>query len=142
MILYLETSSMVKLYVEEEGSKVVKRLLQETDSIVTSALSYVEAKSVFPRKKRERGISKRNHRKAIELFNIEWDGYFHVEVSKDICIEAGALTESYPLKAYDAVHLASYMFVKKNIAAEIKFSSFDNTLNRTVQTLSNFESLR
>ena len=135
MILYLETSSLVKLYVEEEGYKAVKRLLQEADSIVTSALSYVEAKSAFSRKKREGGISKRDHRKVMELFNVEWDGYFHVEVSKDICIEAGALAESYPLKAYDAVHLASYMYVKKRIDAEIKFSSFDNALNRTVHTL-------
>ena len=54
MILYLDTSALVKLYVEEEGSDEVKKACEQAQVVVTSRLAYAEARSAFARAWRER----------------------------------------------------------------------------------------
>lgn len=137
MILYLDTSSLVKLYVEEKGAEKIKKIVTLANSIITSTLSYVEAKAAFSRKKREGGIRKKDYHRVIERFTDEWEGYYHIEVTREIYKSAGALAESYALKAYDAVHLASYQYIKSKLETDIMFSSFDNKLNKIVRAEEN-----
>jgi len=42
MILYLDTSALVKKYFKEQGSTEVIRLWKKTSSIVTSTVAYAE----------------------------------------------------------------------------------------------------
>ena len=53
MTLYLDTSSLFKLYVEEAGSDDVRQDLAEADTAATSAVSYAEARSAFARLRRD-----------------------------------------------------------------------------------------
>ena len=43
MILYLDTSSLVKLYVQEAGSEDVQELVEKARLVVTSQVAYPEA---------------------------------------------------------------------------------------------------
>ena len=52
MILYLDTSALVKLYAREVGSAEVKRAVARADLVATSLVAYVEARSAFARKHR------------------------------------------------------------------------------------------
>lgn len=45
MILYLDTSSLVKLYVEEEYSDMVKEWVREAETVSTCRVAYPEAVS-------------------------------------------------------------------------------------------------
>ena len=42
MILYLDTSALVKLYIEEPGSERVREALNEAPIVSTSRVAYVE----------------------------------------------------------------------------------------------------
>ena len=53
MILYLDTSSLVKLYMEEEGSLKIETLVRSSEATVTSIVSYAEARAAFARRFRE-----------------------------------------------------------------------------------------
>ena len=57
MILYLDTSSLVKLYVEEPGSPGVRAIVDEAEVVATSVVACAEAAAAFARRKRERGTS-------------------------------------------------------------------------------------
>jgi len=44
MTLYPDTSALVKLYVEEEGSDEVKKACEQAQVVVTCRLAYAEAR--------------------------------------------------------------------------------------------------
>ena len=58
MILYLDTSALVKLYIEESGSQEVKKALEEARIVSTSRVAYVEARAGIAMKYREGELSK------------------------------------------------------------------------------------
>ena len=49
MILYLDTSALVKLYVREHGSAAVRALVERADVVATSVVAYAEARAAFAR---------------------------------------------------------------------------------------------
>jgi uncharacterized protein len=52
LILYLDTSTLVKLYAEEEGTETVERAADEAEAIATSVVAYAEPRAAFARKLR------------------------------------------------------------------------------------------
>ena len=64
MILYFDSSSLVKLYVEEAGSDSVRRLAAGASRIAVSIVAYPEARSAFARRRRERGLTPAGFRGA------------------------------------------------------------------------------
>lgn len=131
MILYLDTSSLVKLYVEEQGSEQVLELAREAHTIATSWLTYTEARSAFARKYREGAISLAEYQKRADEFESEWGvGYLALEVSYNILLDAGNLAAKHPLRALDAIHLASALHIADGPwpPTSFTFSSADGRL--------------
>ena len=54
MTLYLDTSSLVKLYVDEPGSDAVHRLVGTATAVATSSIAYTETRAALTRRRRER----------------------------------------------------------------------------------------
>jgi uncharacterized protein len=50
LILYLDTSALVKLYVDEVGSNIVRQAVADSNHLTTSLLSYTETRSAFSRR--------------------------------------------------------------------------------------------
>ena len=57
MILFLDTSSLVKLYIEEDASRVVRSLVDQASVVSTSVIAYPEVRSAFARLRRERRLT-------------------------------------------------------------------------------------
>lgn len=55
MILYLDTSALVKLFVMEEGSERVRTAARGGKLVATHSIAYVEACAAFARMAHERG---------------------------------------------------------------------------------------
>src|SRR5262249_47052266 len=70
--LYLDTSALVKLYVEEEGATTVRTASDEADVITTSALASAEARAAYARRPREGALSSREYRHVIHDFDEDW----------------------------------------------------------------------
>ena len=134
MTLYLDTSSLVKLYIAEPGSDAVRRLVNQAIVVATSAIAYPETRAALARRRRERALSPAAFAFATRAFEDDWSRYLAVDVSASICREAGGLAERYRLRGYDSVHLASYLEVARRAGArETRFSSFDQRLNRAAR---------
>ncbi len=130
MILYLDTSSLIKLYVEEEGSETVRADVAAADVVATSLLAYPEARAALARLRRERSLSSSGHRRARTAFEEDWERYLVVQVTEPICRTAGDLAERHGLRAYDSVHLSSFRTLRLQGRGNVRFSSFDRHLNR------------
>jgi len=57
MMLYLDTSALVKLYVDEPMSRDLAIAVDEAEAIATSLLAYAEARAAFARARREARLS-------------------------------------------------------------------------------------
>ncbi len=135
MILYLDTSSLVKLYVEEAGSEAVRRLATGASRVAVSIVAYPEAHSAFARRSRERGLTPAGFRSAKTAFDRDWSRMVRLAVTEDVYRAAARLAERHALKALDSLHLASYLFLRRRLPrGGAAFSSFDRRLNRASLT--------
>lgn len=135
MIVYLDTSSLLKLYFfDEEGADDVRNTLSIPDVVVaTAAIAYVEAHSAFGRRRRDRKLTAAAAAAMARALDDDWLHYLIVDMSEAVLRRSAALAMQHKLKALDAIHLASYLdLVEQNEGQETDFSSFDATLNRAV----------
>lgn len=130
MILYLDTSSLVKLYVEETGSDAVRRLVAGASRIAVSIVGYPEARSAFARRRREGGLTPAALRSASAAFERDWSRIVRLAVTEDVYRAAASLAERHALKALDSLHLASFLSLRRRLPQRgAAFSSFDRRLN-------------
>ena len=128
MRLYLDTSALVKLYVEEEGSSLIRQAVAEADTVATTIIAYVEAHAAFARRQREKTISLSDYRQIIRDFKADWRRYLVLEVTERLVERAGELAEDHHLRAYDAIHLASAGVLKERLADVVSFACWDSRL--------------
>jgi predicted nucleic acid-binding protein len=131
MTLYLDTSSLVKLYVEEPGSDDVRQDLSEATSGATSAVSYAEARAAFARHRRDGKFTPATFRSVKRDFDADWLRLAIIEPTSALCHAAGQLAERYALRGCDSIQLASFLDVARaDPRSETRFSSFDRALGR------------
>ncbi len=116
MILYLDTSALVKLYAEEPGRQEVQDAVQEARVIAVSEIGYVEARSALARKEREGSFSANEHDAAVEQLRRDFrEVYLPRPVTGDVIARAGGLARKHALRAYDAAHLATALALREEV---------------------------
>jgi predicted nucleic acid-binding protein len=133
LIVYLDTSSLVKLYVEEEGSGRVRELVERAEVVATSVVAYAEARAALARQRREGGLTADGYDRAKNDFERDWPKYLTIEVNEAVYRRAGDLAEKHHLRGFDSLHLASYLSLFRDGARQLRFSAFDEALNRAAR---------
>lgn len=127
MILYMDTSSLVKLYVEETGSTQVRAWLEEADAVATCRIAYPETLSAMTRRWRNGDLAQSTYDLSRDSFTQDWRHYVVLDFDE---LEAGRLVTAYGLRGLDAVHLSSAKLLASRQQAVVPaFSSFDRRLN-------------
>lgn len=117
-VYYADSSVLVKRHIAEIGSKWVIALTDPSRAsiIASSSLSLVEVTSAFCRQKREKTITDADFKVHLRDFEIaannEYDLY---PLDSTIIAESQRLLERYPLRAGDAVQLASAVVVRTSL---------------------------
>jgi len=134
--IYLDTSSLIKLFVEEEGSESVRQLIDGADVVATSVVAYPEARAALARLRREGRLTQAKFVSAKRELEEQWPAYLSLELTGELGRAAGDLAERYRLRGYDGVHLASFAEVVRRAGLrDAAFSSFDDRLNRAARSL-------
>jgi len=128
MNLYLDTSSLAKLYVDEIDSAEIRDRVHEATIVVTSTLSYAEMWSVAARRRRERILSAREAGRILDVFESDWNHFGKINVDHTLLKEAGRLLMKYPLRALDAIQLASALSFRHDMDEPVVFASADERL--------------
>ena len=139
-VYYADTSILVKRHIEEIGSTWFRNLIlsDSTDQIVSTELSIVEVFSAFNRRKRESTISQTDYDDfAINFRAISRNEYFLIELSDSIITESQRLLESHPLRAGDAIQLATAIHARNMLhnsllPAPIFLASDNKLLNAAI----------
>jgi predicted nucleic acid-binding protein len=107
MRLYLDSSALVKRYIHERGSDAVLERCREATEIGLSILSYPELISCFNRLLRERKLTEGDYRRLKRELRLDLDGAAILDPTPDIISLAVRCLELEPLRAADALHLAT-----------------------------------
>lgn len=109
-VYYLDTSALIKHYVLESGSVWVDAVLFALPDtlLLTSRVTIVEVRSALARRRREASIPLSDHADILAAFREDCDMRYHlIELDQRIADAASDLLDQYPLRAYDAIQLAS-----------------------------------
>jgi predicted nucleic acid-binding protein len=133
VILYLDTSSLVKLYVEETASADVEGLVGSAEVTGTSLIAYAEARAAFARRFRENAFSSKDYNRLRSQFESDWKNFLSIHVNLEIVRMAGDLAEKHGLRGFDAVHLASAVTLREKLDLPVTFSCYDIRLQNASQ---------
>jgi predicted nucleic acid-binding protein len=110
-LVYFDSSALVKLVVEEEGSELAAELWDGCDAAVASRLAYPEVCAALAAAARNHDLTEGGLKAAGQA----WDGYWAatrpVELTAAVERQAGQLTRVHALRGADAVHLASALAI-------------------------------
>ena len=101
--------------------------VQDAGPRATSRLSYVECGAAFARAGRESRAPKAQIASTVEAFEDGWRDIAIVELDDLIARQAVAITREHPLRASDAIHLASALAIAPPTGS-VTFACFDRRL--------------
>jgi predicted nucleic acid-binding protein len=127
-IIYLDTSAMLKLYVQETYSDEVGNLVSAADGAGTCILTYTEMASAMSRAARMRLVADDTTRTAWYTFLGDWPGFTRLKLSAALAERAANLAWEFGLRGYDAVHLAAALTWQDAIGEPVFLASFDRLL--------------
>ena len=119
-VVFLDSSALVTRYIPEQGTAWVRALCapSATNSLLVSMVTSVEIISGVSRRRREGTLSPRAAQ-AIRLLlhhHLQRD-YRAIELTTPILQRAQDLLEQHPLRAYDAIQLASALEANTRLLA-------------------------
>lgn len=110
MNLFIDTSSIVKRYIVEEGSDAINFLFSLADNIFISNITRIEYLSALTRRRNENSISVNNFDLALKEFMYDFKYFIRVRFDSKIEKKSFEMIKTYSLRALDSIQLASACF--------------------------------
>ena len=107
MRIYLDSSALTKLHIEEPGSAETARVIFRATEIGVSVLGLPEVISALRRRRRENKLTDDEYRGAKEKFLDDVEETQVLALTPSIIDQSILLLEHNTLRASDAIHVAS-----------------------------------
>ncbi|MDO5502775.1 MAG: type II toxin-antitoxin system VapC family toxin [Actinomycetia bacterium] len=111
MILYLDTSALVPLLVDEPSSSTCGALWDAASRIATVRLAYVEAAAALAMATRLGRLTRLQHSQARELLDRLWAEIDIIEPDATLTRHAADATVDHALRGYDAMHFSAALAI-------------------------------
>lgn len=138
VLFYIESSALVKRYVEEKGTEVVDFLFkgrQDSEFLGLLSLSILEMKSALRRLVKGRFIKERQVSELLaDLRRNLAQVSFVVKLDETLLEEAISIVDRHTLRAGDALHLAAILQFKYMVQSmgDLIVVSSDNEHNKNI----------
>jgi uncharacterized protein len=128
MVLYLDTSALVKRYVREDRSDEILSRWRSAAQVVTSSVAYAEILAALYRKRREGQVGDVLIQDILDSFHRDWECFIRVEVNNQLSAAVERVIRRHPLRGFDGIHLASALVVRERLPEDFLFACFDDRL--------------
>jgi predicted nucleic acid-binding protein len=125
MIVYLDTSALVPMFIEEPTTAACRRIWDEADTIASTRLLFIEASAALARSLRSGRTGVSSFRSRSAMLDSLWDQVRIMELDQNLMERAAAVTNQFPLRGFDAVHCAAGSLIGDDNAVRV---SADNSL--------------
>ena len=133
MIIYLDSSALVKCYAEEPGSLDTVDLLDGAELVATSFVTRVEVSSTLARAVRAGLLPPEAGRAADRIFRDEWRALIRLPLTDRVLGRAQDVAWEFALRGYDAVQLASALIWQERVGGSMTLATFDGRLARAAR---------
>jgi len=116
-VFYLDTSALVKRYLPEAGTPWVRQIL-ETSRVAIAEFGLVEFASALARRTRIGELDPQLSEDLLEAFLQDVEEYWVAHATRSTVLLAIDLIRSHPLRAYDALQLATALELADIVGAE------------------------
>jgi predicted nucleic acid-binding protein len=128
VIVYFDTSALIKRYLTEPNSQIVLELWARATVIAASQIIYAEMNATFARKGREQPRQSIAADQARDAFRSDWVGFERIAVDSDVNRWVDVVLSRYPLRGADAIHLAAALRLRELVQDEVTFACADVAL--------------
>lgn len=128
MILYLDSSALVKRYVQEYGSDKVNAWIDSAQLLTTGLVTRVEVVAALARLVRMKVFEESAAERILNIFREEWESLLRLPITDTTVTRADRLSWRYGLRGYDAVHLATALIWRETLARPIHLATYDREL--------------
>lgn len=107
MIVYVDTSALVPLLINEPASEACGQIWDSADSVVSTRLAYIEAVAALAMAGRMGRISPQVLSDSRSVLDDLWPVVDIVELDQGLMSHAAKLSVLHELRGYDATHCAA-----------------------------------
>jgi hypothetical protein len=132
LIVFLDASAWVKRYAAEPGSSEVKDLSVRSP-LALSRITEVEVASALARLTRQGILSAGQRDAEIQRLQLDLETISIVEFTAELSKQAQALVQRHPLRASDAVQLASALALRQQTSSAPLFVCYDQRLSEAAR---------
>lgn len=130
MILYLDSSALVKRYVVEIGSQEVVEAIAQADITGTVVITRAEVAAALAKAVRMAALTQDEAQTCLERFRRDWPQLVRTRVTEATVARADQLAWQFQLRSYDAVHLAAAVLWQDALGELVTLATFDLKLRQ------------
>lgn len=135
MILFCDTSALIKLYIQETFSAEVQRQATEAGTIAVSRIAWAEAMAALARRARESPVDIDAIEAVRARLRNDWRDFAIIEVTQALVELAGEYADTFALRGYDSIQLAAARTLQEAASDDLCFACFDNRLRKAAKVL-------
>jgi predicted nucleic acid-binding protein len=135
LILFCDTSALVKLYIAEDASREIRELAGRAALVAVCRIAWAEMMAAVARRARESPGDAQAMETVRKRLSADWPHYAVVELTQAIVELAGDYADTFALRAYDSVQLAAARSLQELSGEEVQFACFDTRLCKAARTL-------
>ena len=134
MIIYFDTSALIKRYLQEVDSDKVLGLFNEADHLFGSVvLTQVEMAATFQMAVRMETASSKLAAEVWQDFLEHWQSFTRLRIFAGTIERASENVWKYHLRGYDPLHLAAALLWQETLGVQITLATFDHELWQAAQ---------
>ena len=135
MILYCDTSALLKLYIVESESDALKVLVQEAEAVAVCRIAWAGAHAALSRRAREVPEDNSLIEQAKAAIAYDWPHFVVLEIDQPLVELAGEYADTFALRGYDSIQLAAAFEAGRISQTPIFFACLDTRLNKAAKLL-------
>lgn len=135
MILFCDTSALVKLYIKEDATDEMQALARSASAIAVCRIAWAEIMAALSRRARENPTDAEAIETVRTRLRADWPRYAIVEITQPLMELAGEYADTFALRGYDSVQLAAARNVQQATGEELHFACFDARLQKAARML-------
>ncbi|GAB6064322.1 type II toxin-antitoxin system VapC family toxin [Deferrisoma palaeochoriense] len=130
MILYCDTSAVVKCFIREPASAEIREAVAAAKFVATSEVAWAETLAALARRAREGDLDEGKHGLVRRRFMRAFSAWARVPLGEEVNERVARLVLEHPLRGFDAIHLASALLIQEQARSAVTFACYDERLSR------------